>query len=164
MQQLLQQQSSTIAALQREVQHLKYQTARNPLAYPGPPQEAVAAGSSGPYAAAIGQTSTTSSSSSVTSSSDDACPVVVPGQKQGGCMTLDEFRALPNHIVLVRHAQSMGNLDATTYSQIPDYEVPLSPTGWEQATACGEHIKEIMEATYSGDGEAHLAVGHHLQY
>jgi bisphosphoglycerate-dependent phosphoglycerate mutase len=73
-------------------------------------------------------------------------------------MTLEDFRALPNHIVLVRHAQSMGNLDATTYSQIPDYEVPLSPTGWEQATACGEHVKEIMEATYSGDGEAQAAV------
>lgn len=38
-------------------------------------------------------------------------------------MAIEDFRALPDKIFLVRHAQSVGNLDHATYSSIPDYEV-----------------------------------------
>jgi hypothetical protein len=38
-------------------------------------------------------------------------------------MTLEDFRALPDKIILVRHAESQGNVDARIYSTTPDYEV-----------------------------------------
>jgi hypothetical protein len=43
-------------------------------------------------------------------------------------------------VILVRHAESQGNVDATTYSSTPDYEVALSARGWEQAVACGAGV------------------------
>lgn len=36
---------------------------------------------------------------------------------------------LPDRLVLVRHAESAGNLDATRYAETPDYEIPLSTHG-----------------------------------
>jgi hypothetical protein len=38
-------------------------------------------------------------------------------------MSLETFQSLPDKIILVRHAESQGNVDATTYSNTPDYEV-----------------------------------------
>jgi hypothetical protein len=38
-------------------------------------------------------------------------------------MTLEDFRSLPDKIILVRHAESQGNVDARIYSTTPDYEV-----------------------------------------
>eukprot|EP00883_Tetradesmus_obliquus_P014502 jgi/Sobl393_1/7569/SZX72697.1 len=63
-------------------------------------------------------------------------------------MTLEDFRALPDKIILVRHAESQGNVDARIYSTTPDYEVPLSARGWEQAVACGDDIRGLMEAEH----------------
>jgi broad specificity phosphatase PhoE len=37
------------------------------------------------------------------------------------------------NIVLIRHAQSLGNLDNKIYYKIPDYEVPLSEKGIKDA-------------------------------
>jgi phosphohistidine phosphatase SixA len=60
-------------------------------------------------------------------------------------MTIEDFRALPNKIFLVRHAESQGNVDPKTYSEVPDYEVPLSAKGWDQACLAGAAIKAHME-------------------
>ena len=38
-------------------------------------------------------------------------------------MSVEVFQSLPDKIILVRHAESLGNVDATTYSSTPDYEV-----------------------------------------
>jgi hypothetical protein len=38
-------------------------------------------------------------------------------------MSLETFQSLPDKLILVRHAESLGNVDATTYSDTPDYEV-----------------------------------------
>lgn len=38
-------------------------------------------------------------------------------------MSVETFQSLPDKIILVRHAESLGNVDATTYSNTPDYEV-----------------------------------------
>jgi hypothetical protein len=38
-------------------------------------------------------------------------------------MSIETFQSLPDKIILVRHAESLGNVDATTYSNTPDYEV-----------------------------------------
>jgi hypothetical protein len=48
---------------------------------------------------------------------------------------------LPDRLVLVRHAESAGNLDATRYSETPDYEIPLSAHGHHQAQACGNQVR-----------------------
>jgi len=34
-------------------------------------------------------------------------------------------RSLPRKIILIRHAQSQGNVDAAEYAKTPDSEVPL---------------------------------------
>lgn len=39
--------------------------------------------------------------------------------------TPPDRRVLPDRIILVRHAQSEGNVDAGTYTYIPDPQVPL---------------------------------------
>ncbi|KAI8471238.1 MAG: histidine phosphatase superfamily [Monoraphidium minutum] len=62
--------------------------------------------------------------------------------------TLEDFRRLPDRLVLVRHAESAGNLDATRYAETPDYEIPLSAAGHQQAAACGAQIRGLLEAAY----------------
>jgi broad specificity phosphatase PhoE len=67
-------------------------------------------------------------------------------------MTLDEFRALPEAIFLVRHAESMGNADMETYASTPDYEVPLSAVGWGQAVEAGRGLRDGLERRHGPDG------------
>ncbi|GBF96971.1 phosphoglycerate mutase, partial [Raphidocelis subcapitata] len=57
---------------------------------------------------------------------------------------------LPDRFILVRHAESVGNLDSTIYSQTPDYDIPLSSQGHEQAAACGRQIRSLLDAEYDG--------------
>ena len=39
----------------------------------------------------------------------------------------------PKRIILVRHGQSLGNLDTTLYGKVPDNQIPLSSMGRRQA-------------------------------
>ncbi|GAB4814314.1 hypothetical protein N2152v2_001360 [Parachlorella kessleri] len=57
-----------------------------------------------------------------------------------------DFRLLPRRIVVVRHAQSEGNVDNFQYTYVPDPKVPLTAKGWEQALDAGEKLREIMDA------------------
>lgn len=50
----------------------------------------------------------------------------------------------PKRIILVRHGQSEGNVDATVYNKKPDPFVNLTPLGVEQALEAGQRIKEII--------------------
>jgi hypothetical protein len=59
-----------------------------------------------------------------------------------------DVRVLPDRIILVRHAQSEGNVDCDAYTYIPDPQVPLvsgwckqqglgaSNRAWVQGAAC----------------------------
>lgn len=67
-----------------------------------------------------------------------------------GATPLD-YRLLPRHIVLVRHAESEGNVDNTAYTYLPDPKVPLTHKGWEQAMAAGEKIRSKLEEDADGD-------------
>lgn len=60
-----------------------------------------------------------------------------------------DYRILPQRIVLVRHAESEGNVDNRAYTYLPDPQVPLTPKGWRQALDAGETIKRL--ATASGE-------------
>ncbi|RDI31073.1 histidine phosphatase family protein [Lentzea flaviverrucosa] len=50
-------------------------------------------------------------------------------------------------IILLRHGQSLGNVDELAYCRIPDHALPLTQTGEEQARAAGPTIKALI-----GDG------------
>eukprot|EP00884_Botryococcus_braunii_P014525 jgi/Botrbrau1/23073/Bobra.0243s0014.1 len=60
--------------------------------------------------------------------------------------TPKEFRVLPKKIILVRHAESEGNVDSMAYTYVPDPQVPLTPRGHQQAQDAGLRIKKVMEA------------------
>lgn len=56
---------------------------------------------------------------------------------------------LPERIILVRHAQSEGNIDNAAYTYIPDPQIPLTGTGKVQAEQAGRRMLDIAAA--SGD-------------
>jgi broad specificity phosphatase PhoE len=51
-------------------------------------------------------------------------------------------RIMPQKVVLIRHGQSMGNIDEHMYSTTPDNAMPLTKLGWEQTCAAGRHLKD----------------------
>lgn len=51
----------------------------------------------------------------------------------------------PKRIILIRHAESEGNLDRTRYQTIQDFALRLSPTGIQQARQAGVQLKGILK-------------------
>lgn len=62
-------------------------------------------------------------------------------------------RRRPKRIFLVRHGQSLGNVDATAYGRIPDNKVPLTDEGHAQATSAGQALARLI-----GEDESILAL------
>jgi len=58
--------------------------------------------------------------------------------------TPKDHRILPRRIVLVRHAESEGNVNNQAYTYLPDPQVPLTSKGWRQALEAGNEIKDIV--------------------
>ncbi len=54
-------------------------------------------------------------------------------------------------IILLRHAESLGNVDELAYCRIPDHALPLTARGEEQARAAGPRVRELL-------GESPVAV------
>lgn len=54
------------------------------------------------------------------------------------------FPMKPNRILLIRHGESEGNVDKGRYLTVPDYALPLTPRGIEQAQLAGSELKEII--------------------
>lgn len=50
----------------------------------------------------------------------------------------------PERIILIRHAESEGNLDKTKYETVQDFALRLTPTGIDQAKSAGKQIKSII--------------------
>lgn len=50
-------------------------------------------------------------------------------------------------IVLLRHAESLGNVDESAYCRIPDHALPLTDAGRAQAVAAGPAVRALL-----GDG------------
>lgn len=50
-------------------------------------------------------------------------------------------------LVLVRHAECLGNVDRSAYTRIPDHALPLTAHGVEQARAAGPRLRGLL-----GDG------------
>ena len=58
-------------------------------------------------------------------------------------------------ILLVRHGESMGNVDPTVHATTADHAVPLSERGREQAREAGRHIARHF-ATHATDEKRHV--------
>jgi broad specificity phosphatase PhoE len=56
---------------------------------------------------------------------------------------------MPSKLILVRHGQSLGNVDERLYATTPDNAMPLTELGWEQAKAAGIELKRILSSTKS---------------
>lgn len=51
----------------------------------------------------------------------------------------------PKRILLARHGESQGNVDKSEYAKTPDYALPLTPLGSEQARTLGRDIKALIQ-------------------
>lgn len=51
---------------------------------------------------------------------------------------------LPKRIILVRHGESAGNLDGSAYTTTPDYKIPLTDAGIQQAKLAGAQIRNVI--------------------
>jgi broad specificity phosphatase PhoE len=49
-------------------------------------------------------------------------------------------------IILLRHAQSLGNVDELAYCRIPDHSLPLTALGRRQARNAGPVLREVLGA------------------
>lgn len=52
-----------------------------------------------------------------------------------------------HNIYLVRHGESLANVDKTVYTSTPDHAIPLSELGARQATAAGEALSRLLQVT-----------------
>lgn len=50
----------------------------------------------------------------------------------------------PRRIILIRHGQSAGNVDEAAYTSTPDWRIPLTPHGVEQAKAVGVSLRDMI--------------------
>lgn len=48
-------------------------------------------------------------------------------------------------IILLRHAESLGNVDELAYTRIPDHSLPLTDAGREQARRVGPELRELLD-------------------
>lgn len=56
----------------------------------------------------------------------------------------------PLNIFLVRHGESQGNVDKGIYAHTPDWKVPLTEKGKEQAKETAEKLKSIITEDLNG--------------
>lgn len=56
---------------------------------------------------------------------------------------------LPKRIILVRHGESQGNLDPSTYTTTPDHKIPLTPQGIAQARLTGSRMRHVIASSSS---------------
>ena len=56
----------------------------------------------------------------------------------------------PKRIILLRHGESMANVDPTVYAQMPDWRIALTENGVRQARETGEKIAELLQGESFG--------------
>lgn len=57
------------------------------------------------------------------------------------------MRRRPRSIILVRHGESLGNVDVGAYSRIPDNQMELTPEGERQANETGRQLAQVIKET-----------------
>ncbi|KAK1861339.1 hypothetical protein I4F81_003923 [Pyropia yezoensis] len=53
-------------------------------------------------------------------------------------------RQRPSRIILVRHGESLGNIDKSVYETLADSRLPLTERGVAQAQAAGERLRDLI--------------------
>jgi len=58
---------------------------------------------------------------------------------------------LPKRIILIRHGESLGNIDDTAYASIPDWKIPMTRRGERQALFAAKQLSDLLngEALYA---------------
>eukprot|EP00521_Asterionellopsis_glacialis_P016146 CAMPEP_0195294220 /NCGR_PEP_ID=MMETSP0707-20130614/14381_1 /TAXON_ID=33640 /ORGANISM="Asterionellopsis glacialis, Strain CCMP134" /LENGTH=489 /DNA_ID=CAMNT_0040355129 /DNA_START=506 /DNA_END=1975 /DNA_ORIENTATION=+ len=56
-------------------------------------------------------------------------------------------RIMPHKVIMVRHGQSMGNVNESLYATTPDNAMRITQLGWEQARMAGKALREEILAT-----------------
>ena len=51
---------------------------------------------------------------------------------------------LPKRRILIRHGESQGNRNMTTYTTTPDHNIQLTTQGMTQALRVGEHLRHVI--------------------
>lgn len=59
-------------------------------------------------------------------------------------VTEEDYACLPARIILLRHAESEGNMDQNIYSHQPDHTVSLTATGKEHALQMGVKLHSLL--------------------
>jgi len=57
----------------------------------------------------------------------------------------------PRKIILIRHAESLGNVDEMVYTTTPDWKIPLTERGMRQADDIGAVLRSLI-----GDGNVYI--------
>lgn len=52
---------------------------------------------------------------------------------------------LPKRIILMRHGESLGNVDETSYGHIPDWKIPLTRRGERQTLKAAKDLAKLLE-------------------
>ncbi|CAD2215626.1 Histidine phosphatase superfamily (branch 1), putative [Angomonas deanei] len=79
-----------------------------------------------------------------------ACPRAAPHYYpnhaflSGGERRQQLYSWLPRRLLLVRHGESLANVDREVYSTTPDWRIPLTERGREQAYDCGRRLRQII--------------------
>lgn len=58
----------------------------------------------------------------------------------------------PLSIFLIRHGESIGNVDKTIYKTIPDWKIPLTDKGHQQAVEAGKQLALLIKQDYNRRG------------
>ncbi|MEU4800859.1 histidine phosphatase family protein [Actinosynnema sp. NPDC023587] len=61
-------------------------------------------------------------------------------------------------IILLRHGQSLGNIDELAYCRVPDHALPLTPRGEQEAAEAGPRVKALL-----GDGPVAVYVSPYVR-
>jgi len=56
-----------------------------------------------------------------------------------------QVHKLPKRIILMRHGESLGNVDETSYANIPDWKIPLTRRGERQAKKAGNDLLQLCQ-------------------
>ncbi|KAK1410757.1 hypothetical protein QVD17_37296 [Tagetes erecta] len=57
---------------------------------------------------------------------------------------INRHKFLPKRIILLRHGESEGNIDGSTYSTVPDHQISLTQQGIAQARLAGTQIRHVI--------------------
>eukprot|EP00758_Cryptobia_borreli_P002516 Tbor_TRINITY_DN3088_c0_g1::TRINITY_DN3088_c0_g1_i1::g.17416::m.17416 len=63
------------------------------------------------------------------------------------CRLLGVNYSLPENLFLIRHGESDANVNTEVYSNTPDWKIPLTKRGREQASRCGKELRHRIGPT-----------------